>query len=225
MSFVGIVCGLQSEARAIEKAGKGLPIRIAVSGADTARALKEARKLARGGARGLLSAGVAGALTDGLAPGDLLIADAVVMADGTRYEADGRWLATLGHKDRHAVLAGAGEVLATVEDKIALARATGASAVDMESHVTAMAADEAAIPFAAIRTIADAVDMIMPPLALEAIDEKGHTRMGATLFGMIKSPGQVPGLMALGRVSAKAHQGLEEGLTRLLPASCRAVDL
>ena len=64
---VGFICGLQNEARCLTAAG--INERIAVSGAQTARAEKMAQILLSEGAESLNSIGLAGGLDPRLGPG------------------------------------------------------------------------------------------------------------------------------------------------------------
>ncbi len=216
MRFFGIVCGLQSEADVIAKAGRDLPIQIAISGASTERAAQQAAAFATDGARGLISIGVAGGLAPTLGPGTVLAASSIMTEDGDTYRA----ASSLGLSE--APLLGVDRIISSVDDKAALYQQTGAAALDMESHAVAAIAARYALPLLAIRAIADPSDRVLPPLALEAVDEKGRTRLAATLFGLVQNPGALPGLMALGRDSAAAHKALAAALPNALR---RAVDL
>ena len=58
--------------------------------------------------------------------------------------------------------------------KAALHSETGASAVDMESHIAAAYAAEAGLPFAAVRVISDPAHRALPALARAAIKPNGQ---------------------------------------------------
>ena len=81
-NFIGVVCGLKSEAAAVRAASADADlgtarIRIGVSGANAARAAGVALQLVKEGASALLSVGVSGGLDPALAPGDLIVADSL----------------------------------------------------------------------------------------------------------------------------------------------------
>ncbi|MFQ3596660.1 MAG: hypothetical protein SNJ63_11195 [Sphingomonadaceae bacterium] len=208
MGHVGFVCGLRSEAAAL-----GLP--AAVSGARPDLAEAHARRLADEGAGALVSFGVAGALAPGLAPGDLLVPAVVVEACGRRYQAGAAFARTLGLPAPAGTLLGSDRLVATAADKAGLAGATGASAVDMESHRVARVAEERGLPFLAIRAIADPASAAIPAAAQDSVREDGSVRVTATLARLLLRPWQLPALLALGRHSALAHATLEEAAAGL----------
>ncbi|WP_448582962.1 phosphorylase family protein [Thermaurantiacus sp.] len=210
MGHVGVVCGLASEAQAL-----GVP--AAVSGARAAAAQREASRLAREGAAALLSVGLAGALAEGLQPGDLLVPARVVEAGGRTHGADAGLAGELGFVLDARSLLGSDRLVASVADKAALFAATGAVAVDMESHAVARAAQAAGLPFLAIRVIADPADTAIPPCAHNSIGPDGRVKVAATLRALLRRPQDLPALLALGRASAVAHARLRAlGLARAL---------
>src|SRR5437773_10138964 len=100
------------------------------------------------GIRGIVSFGVAGGLDPSLEPGHVIVATEVV-AGRTRWQAASalreNLTATPG-LDRmrvtEGILAGSERIVACTHSKAALRRATGAAAVDMESHIAAHYASE-----------------------------------------------------------------------------------
>jgi adenosylhomocysteine nucleosidase len=200
---LGIVCGLRSEAEALGIDG------VAVSGARPDMAEAEAARLADQGATALLSIGLAGALAPGLRPGDLLVPDAI-MAAGRRFPADAALGNRLGLPVHRLGLAGADTVIASPAAKARLHQQTGAAAVDMESHRVARVASSRALPFLAIRVIADPADRAIPSAADGAVRADGSVDVLRTLMRLAARPWQLPALIALGRDSAAAHARLEE---------------
>lgn len=213
MGHVGIVCGLASEAAAIG-------VRAAVSGASAEAAGREAARLAAEGAVALLSVGLAGALAPGLRPGDLLVPARVVERGGRAHAADAGLAAALGLAFEAQALLGSDELVADVAEKAALHAATGAVAVDMESHAVARAAAAVGLPFLAIRAIADPADAAIPPVARASVGADGRVRVAATLRALLRRPQDLPALLALGRASAAAHARLRRlDLARALAAA------
>lgn len=103
----------------------------------------------------LLSAGLAGALTPSLKPGQVVRAREVIdEATGDRYEAMGG----------EAVLVSALRV-AGVKAKQRLAVSYSASVVDMEGAAVARIAKQYGIPFAAVKAISDELGFPMPPVS------------------------------------------------------------
>jgi len=134
---------------------RGTGLRVVRTGMGPARARAAAARLARDPARALAVAGLCGALDARLAPGDLVVADALVAPDGARVPLEAapllRALAALGLPARAGAVAGAVRP-ATGAARAALAR-SGALAVDMESCWLAPAA--AGRPLAVLRVVLD----------------------------------------------------------------------
>jgi adenosylhomocysteine nucleosidase len=211
---VGVVTGLRAEARCLRR----LNVRVAFTGGSSERARAEAARLVSEGAAGLVSFGLAGGLAPELRAGDLLLPALVRAPDGLSVPTDPRWrerLAALfergGLRARGGAIAGSERIVATVADKRALLEATGASAVDMESHEVAAVASTAGIPFLVIRAIADPQERVIPQAALEVLRPDGRVRLASVLGGVIREPRQLIALLRLGRDSAAALATLRRG--------------
>ncbi len=160
--------------------------------------------------RGIISIGIAGALSPQLEAGDCIIASTVI-AKGTRYDTDNGWTARLRRAlpdPRVAPIAGVDRIAATVEEKAALFKETGADAADMESHIAAVIAKESGLPFAALRVISDRADHTLPPAALAAMKPNGGIALGRVLRSIAFRPAQIPALMRTSRESEKAFVAL-----------------
>jgi len=189
------VTGLRTEARI----AAGPRVHAVVGGGDgegLARALDAA--ITRRRASAIISFGVSGGLTAGLAPGAAMVARGVVTADGTRYPSDPAWSKRLFNglgADAHLVdIAGIDSPLAEHEEKHALHLATGAHAADTESHIAAKAAATYDLPFAALRVIIDPVHRRLPPAALVALKSDGSLDYGAVARSVLREPNQIPQL-------------------------------
>ncbi len=172
------------------------------------------------GADAVLSFGIAGGLDPRLGPGAAILARSV-RAGSERWAADEAWRARLADRLPAALvadLAGVEAPVLTPRDKEALHAATGALAVDMESHVAARLAAAHGLPFAALRVVCDPAARAVPPAAAAGLREDGGTDAGAVLRALLRSPGQLPGLLrlaldartafaALGRSRAAAGPG------------------
>jgi adenosylhomocysteine nucleosidase len=208
---LGVVVGYRAEARCLP----GPAVHVLCSGADPGRARMAARLLCDEGVIGLASFGLAGGLAAGLAPGDLLLPQTVILADGNGMATDTAWrdrlAATLGRAGVHArdaPLAGSEHIVATPEAKRALAAQTGALAVDMESGAVAEVAARVGVPFLVLRAVADDSDQAIPSTALGAIDAQGDIRHLALLGRLIGRPWEIFPLLALGRSSARGLASL-----------------
>ena len=132
---------------------------------------------------GVLSFGVAGALSPDLATGELVVAGAVVHAGGA-FDSDPPWTEALARrlKARESTLACADAVGGPAKAKSALREATGAALVDMESGVAA-----ARVPCAghavrgAARHLRRGRGPALPPSAVAGMGPEGEVRVGAVV--------------------------------------------
>jgi adenosylhomocysteine nucleosidase len=203
---IGVVTGLRAEARCLG----GLDVHVACSGGSAERARSEAARLVADGAVGLVSFGLAGGLAPQLRPGDLLLPESVSSAGLVSWSVDPIWrervyarLRAHGLERQSGTLVGSDRIVAAASDKRALFDATGAQAVDMESHAVAAVATAAGLPFLVIRALADPHDQVIPQVAREALRPDGRVRLRATLGGLTRQPGELVALLRLARQSAR----------------------
>ena len=208
---LGILAGLRSEARCLSPhLPPDLKVTLALSGARRDGALGGAAKLIAAGATHLLSFGLAGGLDPELPAGTLLLPRAILTETGGSFAVEAGWHARLLAMQPDAETAprlGVDRAIATAADKSARRR-TGAAAIDMESHILAAAAANAGRPFLVIRAICDPADAALPPAALVGVTAAGGTDMPAILGSLLRRPGQLPALLALGRSAALAERTL-----------------
>ncbi|MEO0398559.1 MAG: hypothetical protein AAF224_03950 [Pseudomonadota bacterium] len=222
--FIGIVCGLKSEAaavRAATDASTRQKLQIGVSGADAARAERIAMDFADAGAAAILSIGVSGGLDPSLAPGAFVLAHVVKTDDGDIHNP--AQLVTASEIVRP--IYGASKIIQTADEKSRIFARTGAVAVDMESAGAAAAALRAGVPFLAARAIADPASAALPPAAMNAVAPDGSTKVLATLGKCILAPAQFPALMELGGYSAIATKTLRNRLGGLFADLFLRLDL
>jgi adenosylhomocysteine nucleosidase len=205
---IGVVTGLRAEARSLS-ALAGL--QIVCSGSNPQQARRLALKLIDEGARGLLSFGLAGGLSPAVRSGDLLLPEAVVLPTGARLPTDREWcgrlaarLSPLGWHVHRGALAGSDRLLATIAAKRELHAATGALAVDMESHGMAETAARADLPFVVIRAVADPFDQTLPRAATTAIGPDGGVSLRAVTRALLERPSELAALFRLARQSGRA---------------------
>jgi hopanoid-associated phosphorylase len=189
-------------------AGPGV---VALAGGGRAEALEAAlRAAAEQGASVILSLGIAGALADGLSPGEWVVAEAVIV-DGEPMATDRRWreqlLARLPGARTGAFL-GSDAMLTEAAEKRRAHAETGALAVDMESHVAARVAKRLGLPFAAARVISDAADRSLPPAVKRGMRPDGAMAVGPVLAALARDPRQLPGLIRTGLDAQRAFQAL-----------------
>ncbi len=212
--MIGVVTGLKSEIAALEPAWRGAGFAFFAAGGSAARAEAAARAMASRGAGLLLSVGLAAGLDPKLHCGDLVLATSVIAPGGRVCACDAGWRERLAGPLRSAgrvvdaPAAGSDGALLSVEAKAALARATGAACVDMESHGVARAADELKIPLIVLRAIADPADRAIPACALAGMAPDGATRALPVLGRLLLGPWEAPAIARLARDSRRAHEAL-----------------
>ena len=208
--LIGVVTGLKVEA-ALVGAGIGSQRVLCATGLGPGPAAAAARRLVGDGARALASVGLAGGLAPALASGHVVIARHVLRPDGMRLETDAAWRARILTRlaDHESVIEGVVQgcdrpVLDTAA-KAALHGAGGAHSVDMESHVVAAVADQAGVPFAVIRAIADPAERAVPRIALAGLRADGGVDAAAVIKKAVAAPWLFPALI---RVASDSRRGL-----------------
>ena len=196
--MLGIVTGLQAEARIARRLG------VALAGGGTPDGARHAaRALVDAGATALLSFGLAGGLDPALVAGDLVI-PIWVTCGGRSFATDPALL----QADAAGTLAAEPAVVATVAAKAGLRARTGAAAVDLESGAVAEVAAERSVPFAVLRAICDPAGRDLPPTALAALDAHGAIAGWRVAKSLFSHPGDIAGLLALARDVAAARNSL-----------------
>jgi adenosylhomocysteine nucleosidase len=203
-----IVSGLEREAAIFNG-----PNTISICGdASTLRA-KFAR-LADLPLRMVASVGICGGLDPALRGGDVVVGAEVVSGgesiktDETIAQSLTRRLVDLGERAVVGRVAGTHAPVLTARAKAQLHTITGAVAVDMESLLAGRFALERGVPFAILRAVSDPADRDLPPLVLKAVGSDGRTNIAAVIGGLVRSPGQLPGLIAAACDSKAALQAL-----------------
>lgn len=214
MARIGVIVGLAAEAEILEAFPADRRPVVAVAGASAARAEAAALKLIAQGCDALLSFGVAGGIDPALSPGTVIVADAVVLPDGTRIACDADWhgrvLQRLSGKVPcfSGAIAGSNEPLLSPEAKGALARRARAVAVDMESHGVARAARAKGIPVLAVRAVADGAERAIPAWVMDAILPDGGLAPGKIARALLPRPWMVWSLLGLARDNGRAMGAL-----------------
>jgi hopanoid-associated phosphorylase len=206
MAQVIAVTGLRREARIL--AGSGV---LAIAGGGDHARLEAAIEAACPGAAGIISIGLGGALAAGLKPGDWVVGDS----------GDGAWTRRLLEAlpgARLGPIVGSDVMLVDAAAKAALHAATGALAVDMESHIAARVAVRHGLPFAAARTISDAADRALPKAAQAGMRPDGAVDVLAVIAALGRRPWELPALIRTGFEAEAAFGALLRGRQLLGPA-------
>jgi hypothetical protein len=152
-----------------------------------------------------------------LSPGDLVLAtrvrntsgDALVAPQALRNNAA---VALNGLRLLQGEIVTGTSVL-TAAEKRALA-ASGALAVDMESHPFAQAAVEAGVPWLALRAVVDPLELSLPAFARE----RRRRHLWPAVRHAMSGPRAAMELIHLARDARRAGAALEAALRRLCPA-------
>ena len=171
------------------------------------------------GSRGIISFGIAGGLVPELAPGQWVVASAIVSADEC-HPVDTSWSERLLDAlpgARYAAIAGVDTPVGDPAEKRALHRRTGAVMVDMESHLAARIAAAHGLPFTACRVIVDPAHRTLPPAALVSLRPNGIPDVAAVLRSVMVQPSQLPSLMRLAVDASIARAALRRGRALLGP--------
>ncbi|QEO17495.1 phosphorylase family protein [Acetobacter vaccinii] len=208
LSSPGILVGLKAEARLVRRIFPRAA--IAASGATRDGARREADRLAACGANCLMSFGLAAGLDPSLPAGTILIPDKV-QGWGNVWACDPTLRHILGGNQAGTIsgpLLHSDDVVLDAAHKAELFAASGCKALDMESAFLARAAEEAGLPFAVLRVVCDPADRTLPPVAGCVLSPDGGLKIGALLLSLLRAPGQIGGLINLGRDAAKARTAM-----------------
>ncbi|NHO52800.1 hypothetical protein GOB87_02330 [Acetobacter estunensis] len=205
---IGFLVGLKAEADLLRRFFPDSP--IAISGATRDGAERGAARLVACGVPVLASFGLAAGLDPELAPGTILVPDAVV-AEGKLFPCSPSLRRRLGAGLR-GVVAGAllhsDVVVLTAEEKQRLAHETGCCSLDMESGFVARAAQKAGRPFAVLRVICDPASRTLPPAAALALSPDGGLGVGALAKSLLCRPSQIVSLIKLGCDASSARKAM-----------------
>jgi hopanoid-associated phosphorylase len=199
------VTGLAKEAEIV-----GVADVVAVAGGGDAVSLADKLNALHGDIRGVISIGLAGALSPHLKVGDVVIADEI-LTGAESWQCHETWRVRLLSRMPHAhqgQFFGSDIIIENPQTKTGLHDTTGALAVDMESQVAARFAKARNLPLAGLRVISDDASHVLPPAALVAMKPDGGISFGRVLVSLLKKPAQVPALIRTARASNRAFAEL-----------------
>lgn len=194
---------------------------VRVSGVGTVKAARETAKLtAEGPIAGLIVCGFGGGLTEQITPGSLIVAERVLHVTGDSAEAPRAYRPDSGMLERAQGPCGdlvtMGRVLTTPHEKRALYTRTKAQMVDMETAGAVAAAEQAGIPWMAVRVATDSVDEPLPFDFNALADAEGNVDRGRVVVAALTHPWKIPALIRLGSRSALAAKNLTRFLETYL---------
>jgi adenosylhomocysteine nucleosidase len=196
---LGVIMALRAEADCLPKTAAGHGSLTRVTGGSALRARAAAEQLVAAGVAGLVSFGLAVGLAPILRPGDVVIADRVVLPGGGTIATDAEWRAVVlrllsasGLNVRVARLAGRDDPPLSASAKRHLFQVTFAAALDTESHAVAEVAAAAGPPLLVVRAVAEPAETDRPPVAFAATDADGHARGLAMVGHLAVRPWEIP---------------------------------
>ncbi len=200
--YLLILAALEIEAKAMRAAVRGLDARVEVIGPGTKHLEEALRQHNPDEVRGIILAGLGGALDPSLAVGDAVI-----------DPGDATWPASLPPVEaglaRRGTIHGADRIISTPAEKAALFSKEGALVVDMESGPIRrrMAKDIDTFdpvtqrnwrcPLLVIRAISDTADQTLDPRLMHLIDDRGRTRPIAVAALLLFHPLSIAALWRL----------------------------
>ncbi|MDP2689607.1 MAG: hypothetical protein Q8P48_05805 [Deltaproteobacteria bacterium] len=245
METIGIVIALHAEARALFGAGlwrraAGLRLRrVEFSGAELLcacagpgghRGEQAALWLAGQGAAALASIGVAGGLDPALDAGDIVVAK-TVSGEGKRAFSPEpycvgfaiRALRASGIKATEGEVVTVDEPALTARKKKSVFRQSRGSAVDMESASVARVAEEAGLPFFALRAVSDPCGSSISEELIECVADDGSLRAAILAGKLVRKPSLLRDLLRARREFSSALSSLKDAWGVLLQSGLPAL--
>ena len=140
----------------------------------------------------VVSAGICGALSPGLAEGDLVVPETVLGPEGTRYPT-----AEVAGLARAGTLLTVAEVVATRAAKARLWVETAALACDMESAPILEWARARGVPAVVIRGVSDTADRGVPEDLAVVVEPDGRIRTARAVRAVLARPRLIADAMTL----------------------------
>lgn len=219
---IGMIIALPSEATRLaqgkgwEKSGGyalqrqilpgGIDLFIGLSGMGIGNALRTAEELVQRGATMLVNAGISGGLVTGLRPGDLVIAESVLLVE--KGQVSGTWradrraavqaadlLAKGGILSRHGRIMTSVRPVLSASMKKKYGEQFHSLVVDMESAGVAMAAGEAGLPFFIMRAVCDPFMESIPPWLFSSLNGDGSVCVQKLFREVVRRPVSVVNLL------------------------------
>ncbi len=230
--ITGIIVALPEELATLtsQKVARGSYLKlnnellVAHSGAGDINANNAAQLLVEKGATRLVSWGCAGALSELLKPGDLVLVDKLRDADGSLVD-DFYVSSSLPEVIKNylpkntsvytGTLLESLDIVSLSAIKKQLHVSTGAIAVDMESIAIAKVAKQHRLSFLAFRVIVDPASMDLPQAINQSLNAQGIIETPKLLSFIARHPFEIPGLIILGRNFNAAKRTLKALATRL----------
>src|ERR1700688_2185815 len=174
-----------------------------------------------------ISTGVAGALSEGLLPGDLVVADRLIAPatnPGSTRKVSGvsardldrvkEALRAAGVQFSTGAILTSAHPLLTAAEKRRAKSSTGAIAVDMESAVIAEAAQSRGVPFAYVRAILDTADEEV--VGADLADQDGNLRPLRAAGLIVRHPAAILALSRIARNLGLASKSIAAAIEAIV---------
>jgi adenosylhomocysteine nucleosidase len=200
----------------------GRRIAVAVSGAGRKAAARAAESLILGHRpTWVFSAGFCGGLSPKLQRRDLLVADRIVLGDGSELPVDLEGVRSASCLSRQGVHVGriltVDEIVRRPREKQALGEAHNALGVDLESFAVAEVCSRRQARFLAVRVVSDAVGDQLPREVERLSRQKTRAaRLGAALGAFLDRPGALKEMYQLKENAWAASDRLAKFLAALI---------
>jgi nucleoside phosphorylase len=196
----------------------GLRLQVALSGVGPRRARAASQLLLRHGKPDLLiSLGYSGALKPDLQPGDCLLAHSIETPPGRIYHSPPLSSLEKHASWRQARLLSVSRLAPSAESKRLLAgQYPQAEAVDMESSALAEMAEQAQLPWRALRVIIDPLNSNLPINFDRCVNQLGQTAPVRLAREIAFHPHKIPALLQFSRWERKAREQLVDCSSTLL---------
>jgi len=254
-STIGLVVALPAEARTLIGRGRwqhaeGYLFRrsrlsnrtrlvVVRSGLGMENAFLASQWLVAEGVAALGASGVSGGLDPDLEPGDLVLADSVIQESGNTckqvWERNSRFveiayaaLIDRGIPTYRGTIITAHKPVLSARNKQALFTKTNALAVDMESAAVATVANNAGLPFFALRTVCDVATRTVPIRIFDCLNQAGKVRLFHLFRMLLLKPALVSDLLRTKRDFVAALATLRRAwhtqISNSLPALLKSGD-
>jgi len=209
----------------------GLPVLVCRTGLGQRAGEGASTVLGRYRPEGVLSVGLAGALSPECRVGDLVFCQRVhcleadgrlsapLLSDERFLEAARRAAHSRGLSSRTGGSLTASRLVAEPQEKAALRHSTGLDVAEMESYWVGRAALERGIPFLALRAVSDGAGDALPDIP-GVVTPEGELRIASALAYALGHPTRLPLLL---RTGGRAREAVSS-LTRFLEAFVSAFE-
>lgn len=143
--------------------------------------------------------GLAGSVCNSYVAGQAYIIDHVRSASGQEFHPPLR-----GERDHSTIITSADRIIASCDERLALAQRTGAHLVDLESVAFAELAIARGWRWGIIRGVSDDLSTLAPAGMEQWVDDRGRTRKVAVLAALARKPSMLREVRCLHHNSKQA---------------------